>query len=412
MQRRQFLNAFAASAGLLLPLGPHAWAATLAPGSSAPTAKKLVVVMLRGAVDGLNVVAPVADPDYARLRPNIALARPGGEDGALNLDGYFGLHPALAPLLPLWQQKKLAFVHASGSPDASRSHFDAQDFMESGTPGMKSTQDGWMNRLLGALPGESTPTRALSIGPVMPRILGGAMPATNLANGAAGTRATPLDRPAIGRAFDRLYAGNERFGKAYAEGRAAHQEVLNAAMMAEMQAADNGAPLPNGFPDDAGRLATLMRNQPNIQLAFVALGGWDTHANQGAGTGQLAGRLQPLGQGLATLAQRLGPMFDDTVIVVMSEFGRTARENGNRGTDHGHGNAMWLLGGKVQGGQVAGEWRGLADGQLNEGRDLPVTTDFRQVLAHIAERHLRLDASALARIFPQLPAGAGLQLLA
>jgi len=415
MQRRQFLNALAASAGLILPLGPHAWAATMAPGSAAPTGKKLIVVMLRGAVDGLNVVAPVADPEYARLRPNIALAKPGADDGALNLDGYFGLHPALAPLLPLWQQKKLAFVHASGSPDASRSHFDAQDYMESATPGVKSTQDGWMNRLLGALPGEATPTRALSIGPVMPRILSGALPATNLANGAAGTRATPLDRPQIAKAFDALYAGNERFAKVYLDGRQAHEEVMAAAnsgsMMAEMQAADNGAPLPNGFPDDAARLATLMRNKPNIQLAFIALGGWDTHANQGAATGQLANRLQPLGVGLATLAQRLGPLFDDTVIVVMSEFGRTARENGNGGTDHGHGNAMWLLGGKVQGGKVAGEWKGLADAQLNEGRDLPVTTDFRRVLAHVAERHLQLNAGALARTFPNLPSGPTLNLV-
>lgn len=272
-----------------------------------------------------------------------------------------------------------------------------------------------MNRLLGSLPGETTPTRALSIGPVMPRVLSGAQPATNLANGAAGTRSTPLDRPQIAKAFDALYAGNERYGKVYQAGRKAHEEVMAAAnggMMSEMQAADNGAPLPNGFPDDAGRLATLMRNNPNIQLAFVALGGWDTHANQGAGTGQLANRLQPLGQGLATLAQRLGPLFDDTVIVVMSEFGRTARENGNRGTDHGHGNAMWLLGGKLQGGKVAGEWKGLADAQLNEGRDLPVTTDFRHVLAHVAERHLRLPDTALARTFPGLPSGARLQLIA
>jgi len=264
------------------------------------------------------------------------------------------------------------------------------------------------------LPGETTPTRALSIGPVMPRILSGAMPATNLANGAAGTRATPLDRPVVARAFDQLYAGNERFGKTYMDGRAAHQEVMAAAnggMMGEMQAADNGAPLPNGFPDDAGRLATLMRNNQNIQLAFIALGGWDTHANQGAGSGQLAGRLAPLGLGLATLAQRLGALFDDTVVVVMSEFGRTARENGNRGTDHGHGNAMWLLGGPVQGGKVAGEWKGLADGQLNEGRDLPVSTDFRHVLAHVAERHMRLDAGALARTFPGLGPGPLLKLV-
>ena len=415
MQRRQFLNAFAASAGLMLPLGPHAWAATMAPGSSSPTAKKLIVVMLRGAVDGLNVVAPVADPEYARLRPNIALARPGTEDSALNLDGYFGLHPALAPLMPLWEQKKLAFVHASGSPDASRSHFDAQDYMESATPGVKSTQDGWMNRLLAQLPGESTPTRALSIGPVMPRILSGHAAAMNLANGAAGVKNNVLDRPALANAFDQLYMGHERFGKAYLDGRDAHREVMVAAtnnpMMAEMQMADGGAPLPNGFPDDASRLATLMRNDPNIQLAFFALGGWDTHANQGAATGQLANRLAPLGQGLAVLAQRLGPMFDDTVIVVMSEFGRTARENGNKGTDHGHGNAMWLLGGKVNGGKVHGDWRGLADNQLNEGRDLPVTTDFRRVLAQVGERHLRLSDAALGKSFPSLPSGAPLNLI-
>jgi uncharacterized protein (DUF1501 family) len=171
----------------------------------------------------------------------------------------------------------------------------------------------------------------------------------------------------------------------------------------EQQVANGGAPLPNGFPDDAARLATLMRNDPKIQLAFVALGGWDTHASQGAGTGQLAGRLAPLGLGLATLAQRLGPMFDDTTIVVMSEFGRTARENGNGGTDHGHGNAMWILGGDVAGGKVYGDWHGVGDAQLNEGRDLPVTTDFRAVLAQIAQRHLRLDDRALERIFPGMP---------
>jgi uncharacterized protein (DUF1501 family) len=413
MDRRYFLNTLAAGAGLMIPLGRSAWAATLA--DPAPTQRKLIVVMLRGAVDGLNVVAPIADKEYAALRPTIALAGPGAEGGAHDLDGYFGLHPALSPLMPLWQQKKLAFVHASGSPDASRSHFDAQDYMESATPGVKSTQDGWMNRLLSQLPGESTPTRAMSIGPVMPRILAGQAAAINLANGPAALKNPVLERPVLASAFDQLYMGHDRFGQAYMEGREAHKEVRAAAanpMMAEMQAADGGAPLPNGFPDDAARVATLMRNDPNIQLAFFALGGWDTHAGQGAGTGQLANRLAPLGQGLSVLAQRLGPMFDDTVIVVMSEFGRTARENGNKGTDHGHGNVMWLLGGKVNGGKVHGDWRGLASAQLNEGRDLPVTTDFRRVLAQVGERHLRLSDAALGRTFPGLPAGAMLQLLA
>jgi uncharacterized protein (DUF1501 family) len=412
MQRRDFLNALAAGAGIMIPLGRHAWAATGDnPTSEGGNGRKLIVVMLRGAVDGLNVVAPVGDANYAALRPSIALAAPGQDNGALDLDGYFGLHPALAPLMPLWREKKLAFVHASGSPDATRSHFDAQDYMESATPGVKSTPDGWMNRLVRALPGAATPTRALSIGPTMPRILAGSAPAVNLANGAAGVKGGVLDRPLLGAAFDQLYAGHERFGRMYQDGRTAHKEVM-AASMAETVAADGGAPLPNGFPDDAARLATLMRNDANVQLAFFALGGWDTHANQGAGTGQLANRLAPLAQGLALLAQRLGPLFDDTTIVVMSEFGRTARENGNRGTDHGHGNVMWVLGGGVAGGKVLGDWRGMGNDQLNEGRDLPVTTDFRVVLANIAERHLRLGDSQLARVFPSLPAKpSGLRLL-
>jgi len=407
MQRRDFLNAFAAGAGLMIPLGREAWAAT---SVQRPTDRKLIVVMLRGAVDGLNVVAPIGDENYAQLRPSIALAAPGKDNGALDLDGYFGLHPALAPLMPLWREKKLAFVHASGSPDATRSHFDAQDYMESATPGVKSTPDGWMNRLIATLPGTSTPTRAVSVGPTMPRILSGQAAAINIANGSAAGKPGALDRPQLATAFDQLYMGHERFGKVYQDGREAHKEVM-AATMAESMAADGGAPLPNGFPDDAARLAVLMRNDPNVQMAFFALGGWDTHASQGAGTGQLANRLAPLGQGLALLAQKLGPMFEDTTIVVMSEFGRTARENGNGGTDHGHGNVMWVLGGGVAGGKVLGDWQGVGNGQLNEGRDLPVTTDFRTVLAQIAERHLRLSDSQLAQVFPRMPSSSGLRLL-
>ena len=401
MQRRSFLNALAASAALVVPLGRSAWAATSF--DARPARRKLVVVMLRGAVDGLNVVAPIGDANYARLRPTIGLGLPGTDHGALDLDGYFGLHPALAPLMPLWEQQKLAFIHASGSPDPSRSHFDAQDYMESATPGRKNTPDGWMNRMVGQLPGAPASIRALSIGPVMPRILSGPAAAMNLANGAAGVRANVLDQPNVGAAFDQLYAGDSRIARAYAGGKAAHRDVMTAAQNREMQAADNGAPLPNGFPDDAARLAHLMRSDARIQLAFVALGGWDTHANQGSGTGQLANRLAPLGQGLAVLAQRLGPLFDDTTIVVMSEFGRTARENGNRGTDHGHGNAMWVLGGGVNGGKVLGEWGGLADVALHDGRDVPVTTDFRSVLAQVAEKHLRLNDKQLVQLFPALP---------
>jgi uncharacterized protein (DUF1501 family) len=400
MHRRHFLNTLALGAGILLPVGRSAWAVST---PANPTGKKLVVVMLRGAVDGLNVVAPVGDANYRRLRPTIGLAAPGADGGALALDGYFGLHPALASLQPLWQARKLAFVHASGSPDPTRSHFDAQDYMESATPGRKNTPDGWMNRLVAALPGPQSPSRLLGIGPVLPRILSGRAAAVNLPNVAGAARADLLDRPAVKAAFDELYDGHPRFGRAYAEGRAAHREVMGAVESHEMQAADRGAPLPNGFPDDAARLAGLMRNDPNIQLAFVALGGWDTHANQGAAGGQLANRLMPLGQGLAVLAERLGPLFDDTVVVVMSEFGRTARENGNGGTDHGHGNVMWVMGGAVRGGKVYGDWEGVADEKLNEGRDLPVTTDFRSVLAQISEEHLMLGDKRLEQVFPAMP---------
>jgi len=386
-------------------MGSSAWAAL---GSAPAGQRRLVVVFLRGAIDGLSVVAPYAEPEYQRARASIALGRPGADGGVLDLDGRFGLHPALAPLLPLWQSQRLAFVQACGSPDATRSHFDAQDYMESATPGRKATPDGWMNRLIRAMPAPAGErpgaARAVSVGPVLPRIYAGPYPVTNIAPGKGATQPSVLDRPVVGRAFDQLYAGDDKMSRAYQQSRLAHREVVDSMnagdLEREMQAANNGAPLPNGFPDDAARLARLMRNDPRVQLAFMAVGGWDTHANQGAATGQLANRLQPLGRGLAALSAGLGPAFDDTTVVVMSEFGRTVRQNGNAGTDHGHGNVMWLLGGRVAGGRVHGRWPGLESSALYEGRDLAVTTDFRDVLVEVCEQHLQLPDTALAGIFP------------
>ncbi len=425
MQRRLFLQAAASSSIVTLGTGMSIATRAALPEASSITGtniinKKLIVVMLRGAADGLNIVAPIGDPNYARLRPGIGLAKPGQELGALALDGYFGLHPALADLMPLWQQKKLAFVHGCGSNDATRSHFDAQDYLESGTPGNKSTDDGWMNRLLAQVPGSRSPTRALAIGPVMPRILSGRAATSTIASGAAGTRENLLDRPGIGQAFEQLYKSDAKLAGTYADAKTSHAEIMAAAKQEsgveskEMKAADMGAPLPNGFPDDATRLARLMRNEARIQMAFLALGGWDTHANQGAGQGQLANRLQPLGQGLARLTRELGPMMKDTLIVVMSEFGRTARQNGNGGTDHGHGNVMWLLGDTLAGGKVHGAWPGLAEGQLYEGRDLAVSTDFRSVLGQLTQQHFGLDDKQMGLVFPkhELIKPAGLQLFA
>ena len=406
MLRRDFFSTATAIGAGLLPVGRTAWAVV---GSAPPVSpRRLIVVFLRGAVDGLSVVVPHADPGYYGARSSIALGRPGADGGVLDLDGHFGLHPALAPLMPLWQSGKLGFVQASGSTDNTRSHFDAQDYMESATPGRKATPDGWLNRLVGALPsgvGEPvSPTRAVSIGPVLPRIFSGRNAVVNLAQGKGSSKATLLDRPQVANAFSALYAGDDKMSRAYQESQQAHREVmasLNAdSMDHEMQAAYNGAPLPNGFPDDAARLATLLRRDARVQLAFMALGGWDTHANQGAATGQLANRLAPLGLGLSQLAAGLGPVFDDTAVVVMSEFGRTVRQNGNAGTDHGHGNVMWLMGGRVAGGKVHGRWPGLDSGSLHEGRDLAVTTDFRQVLAEVCERHVVLSDDRLAQVFP------------
>jgi uncharacterized protein (DUF1501 family) len=393
MRRRDFLRLSGGT--VLLPVSSKAWAAEDRP-------RRLIVILLRGAVDGLNVVAPYGERAYYDFRPTIAIGRPGTDQGALPLDGRFGLHPALAGLLPLWDEKKLAFVHAAGSPDPTRSHFDAQLFIENGTPGLSTTLDGWMNRVLAALPGPHGPTDAVSLGPTLPRILEGRLPVANLPLGPEAAKPLPIDRPEIARAFDRLYSGNDPISDAYRQGRAARTELIGD-LATEMRRADNGAPPPSGFPAEAARLARLIGRDPHIRLAFASLGGWDTHVNQGRAKGQLANHLQPLGDGLAALAKGLGADWDDTVVVVLSEFGRTVHENGNGGTDHGHGNAIWVLGSKVRGGRVYGDWPGLATAQLYQGRDLAVTTDYRTVLAAILERHLGLADPQLALIFPNLP---------
>lgn len=395
MNRRDFLRLSAGTA--LLPLSGEAWAAAAVGGP-----QRLIVIFLRGAVDGLNIVVPCAEPAYYAARPTIAIGRPRTNEGALPLDGCFGLHPALAGLLPLWNDKQLAFIHAAGSPDPTRSHFDAQLYIENGTPGRSGTADGWMNRLLAALPAPHGPTEAVSVGPTLPQILKGKMPVANLALGPEAARAMPIDQPAVSSVFDRLYARNDAIGEAYRQGRAARTELVGD-LGKEMQRADNGAPPPNSFPATAGWLAHLMAQDPHIRLAFASLGGWDTHVNQGNQKGQLAYHLKPLGDGLATLASGLGRNWDDTVVVVLSEFGRTVHQNGSAGTDHGHGNVIWVLGGGVRGGHVYGDWPGLATAQLYQGRDLAVTTDYRTVLAAILERHLRLDDNRLTRIFPDLP---------
>lgn len=412
MDRREFLKISGLFALGLLAMNGDAFAlrtagsGATAAGQAGVSRKRLVVVFLRGAVDGMSVVVPYGDGKYYDARPKIALPEAGKPSGVLDLNGYFGLHPALAPLYPLYKSGKMAFVHNCGSPDATRSHFDAQDYMESGTPGVKTTADGWMNRLLHVLPGSHTPTQALNFGPTIPRILSGRETVANLDSGPRGERRLPIDRPGIQAHFDQLYQGNDPLSKAYREGRDSRQTILaelNTEMDPEQQQANNGASLPDRFSPTAQKIARLIHQDPGMKVAFVALGGWDTHINQGNATGALARDLGQLGQGLASLTTGLGDRLDDTMIVVMSEFGRTVKENGNGGTDHGHGNVMWLLGGNVNGGHVYGDWTGLAARNLFEGRDLPVTTDFRAVLGGVLKHHLQLTDSQISVVFPQMP---------
>jgi len=406
LDRRRFLQLFGTSA--LISLGTEGWAVA-EPAASARSPQgdtRLIVVMLRGAVDGLNVVVPYGDPDYAALRPTIGLGKPGTASGVLDLDGHFGLHPALEPLMGLWQKKRLAFVHASGSPDPSRSHFEAQDFMETATPGIRTTPDGWMNRLIVGLPSPHGPTQAITVGNTQPHSFAGPQPTSTIALNDAVAKPRAIDRPAVARAFASLYSGNDPLSVAYQQGQKANQDIaadLTPALQAEQDAADHGAPSPKGFPAVATRLGQLLARDARIRVVFTDLGGWDTHVNQGAAVGQLAGHLDPLGQGLAGLAEALGPTLDKTVIVVMSEFGRTAHENGNRGTDHGHGNVMWLVGGQVAGGIVHGQWPGLSPSALHDGRDLAITTDFRTVLATILKDHMGLAPAAITHALPPTP---------
>lgn len=395
MKRRKLLQYASLLTGAsLIPIGVNGWAFRSQAQTKNP--KRLIVIFLRGGVDGLNVVVPHQEADYYESRPTIALPKPGEKGGVLDLDGQFGLNPALKDVIPLWKQGSLAFIHACGLPNSSRSHFEAQDYMETGTPGVKDTQDGWMNRLLAVLP-QGEITQAVNLGDTPPRILAGERPVTHLATGKKGTSPLPLDNPRVNQAFGSLYAGNDPLSLAYQEGEKARQ-ILLADLTSEMKDANKGAPLPDNFAADARRLAQLMKGDAHTQLGFMALGGWDSHVNENALLSRL---LQPVGEGLAALVQELGPLYSDTAIVVMSEFGRTVKENGNNGTDHGHGNVIWVLGGGVRGGQVYGTWPGLARSELYEGRDLAITTDFREAITPLLTQHLQVTPDNLAQVFPE-----------
>jgi uncharacterized protein (DUF1501 family) len=366
--------------------------------TAAANKKKLVVLFQRGAADGLNVVVPYKEKNYYAMRPSIAIQ----EKDVLDLDGFFGLHPAMSAFKPLYEQGHLAIIHAAGSPDTTRSHFDAQDYMESGTPGVKATPDGWLNRALQAelLKGRPSAFRAVALGTQVPRTLQGKVQAIALNNltdfsvGGKGPQASP-----ISNAFQAMYdessdavlhgTGQETFEAV---------KMLKAADPAHYQPAA-GVVYPNTpFGNSLKQVAQLMKANLGVEAAFSDIGGWDTHQNQGGVNGQLANRLKEFSDTIAAFWNDMGADAENVTLVTMSEFGRTARQNGTGGTDHGHANVMFVLGGTVKGGKVYGRWPGLADEQLNEGRDLSVTTDFRRVLGEAAYK--TLGAKNLRLVFP------------
>lgn len=365
-----------------------------------PNKKKMVVLFQRGAMDGLNVVVPFGEPNYYRIRPTIAIPQPqrGGSDAAIDLDGFFGLHPSLAPLEPLFHQNQLAIVQAVGSPDPSRSHFDAQDFMESGTPGLKSTDDGWLNRAMQALPEEKPSAfRAVAFGPYLPLTLQGSAPSVAIPD----LKQFRMNGPqqTVQGGFEAMYA--QTVDQAM---RGVGQETFDAIdqlkkINPDTYQPENGAQYPKSrYGQSLQEIAELFKADVGLEVAFLDSGGWDNHVNEGGVQGQLSNLLRDLAQGIAAFHQDMGDRMGDIVFVSMSEFGRTAHENGNRGTDHGHANCMFVMGGPVKGGKVYTRWPGISEDKLHEGRDLAVTTDYRSVLSEILSKHL--GNPDLSKVFP------------
>ena len=393
MNRRIFLKSGACS--LVALAGPPRFLVRTAAAADA-RGKVLVAVFQRGAVDGLSMIVPHGDPAYATARPTIALKPPkrGEGDRALDLDGFFAMHPALAPLVPLWENRSLAVVHACGSPDTTRSHFDAQDYMESGTPGVKATPDGWLARAVKALPAKPAPFRAVALGRALPRALQGDAGAIAMQSiDRFDMRAA--DTTARG-GFEALYArsvSDVLSGTGYQTFEA--MKMLQSANASRIPPA-NGAEYPRGqFGEAMRQVAQLIKANVGLEVAFADTQGWDTHVGQGAEQGQLAARLREFAGALAAFAQDLGDRMADVVVLTMSEFGRTVGENGNRGTDHGHATAMLALGGAVRGGRVYGRWPGLVRERRFEDRDLAVTTDFRTLFSEVAARHLGIPSAPL-----------------
>ncbi|MEQ1643387.1 MAG: DUF1501 domain-containing protein [Pyrinomonadaceae bacterium] len=413
MDRRYFLKTSGiglASFGFMAaaPEFLHQFAAAQTAATGYGKKKVLVTIFQRGAVDGLNMVVPFGESEYYNLRRSIAIKKPNETGGAIDLDGFFGLHPSMKPFEALWKEKKLAVVTAAGSPDNTRSHFDAQDYMESGTPGYKGTKDGWLNRVLqSTTKKDESPFRAVAMTQSLPRALYGKAPSVAMTNLADFSIKAGIYSSNMKGGFEGIYDQNstDTLGET---GKETFEAVnfLKQANPAQYKP-ENGAVYPTTpLGRSLAQIAQMIKAGIGLEVAFAETGGWDTHSNQSLGNnptqGQLANLLRDFSAAIAAFSTDLGKRMDDVVVLTMSEFGRTAKENGTRGTDHGHGNSMFVIGNTVKGGKVYGDWKGLKNDQLNEGRDLAVTTDFRDVFAEVAQKHA--GAKDLGKLFPNYTA--------
>lgn len=374
--------------------------------------KTLIAIFQRGAVDGLNVVVPYAEPEYYDYRPTIAVPKPdGGGNAAIDLNGHFGLHPSLTAFKPLWDDHRLAIVTAAGSPNNTRSHFDAQDYMESGTPGIKSTTDGWLNRYLQSSKAQRlSPFRAVSMTQTLPRSLLGkadAIAMTSVNDFTIRAGRTGADTAGAQEGFEALYEqrvndsrNDSHNDSLYETGKETFAAInfLRKARPSQYKP-EGGATYPKTrFGQSLLQIAQLIKAGVGLEVAFTDIDGWDTHVNEGSATQpgglqntQLGRLLTEFSTAIAAFVIDLGKeRMDDVVILTMSEFGRTARENGNRGTDHGHANSIFVIGNAVRGGKIYGDWPGLKSSQLYEERDLDVTTDFRDVFAEILQKQMKV----------------------
>jgi len=403
MNRRYFLKQTGlAAVGLgISPLFLSRSVQALVASSLDSNRKKIFVLIIqRGAMDGLSLVVPTSDAYYSQNRPSIGL-QPRGDAPLLKLDGNFGFHPSMQSLMPLWENRNLALVHQVGSPDTTRSHFDAQDFLEAGTPGDKNTSDGFLNRALIAAGGDKLPLRAIALQPSMPRVLQGTYPAISMNSlrdfdirgGNSNQKEVKGFESMYQEATDTVFRG---------VGREVFDSLKSVNGMQKDGADRNGLYPKSGISNRLREIADLIKADLGMQIAVTDMGGWDTHVNQGNGKGQLSDRFKELSEALAAFAKDLGPRFQDVVVATVTEFGRTVKENGTRGTDHGHGSVMMVMGGSVNGGKVHGEWKELKAENLYEGRDLPVTTDHRDIFSEILFKHLGLkQAPQLAAVFPK-----------